>query len=755
MIIYQTRLLLFGLVASVAVAIPRARLAPLPTGPQSSVDLHKVQLISDIAIGPQSLPVTQIAPQDRKVEPRLPFLSNDLQKRDDTLLKFDLDVSRAEAKEYSTFIEDFRTAIKNENPTVAGHIPVLPSGDKSCFEVKLYSANGPIVTLRLQKNNLYLVGYGVEMGNSETWFRFQNEAGKGLGDTDLRFTGDYPQLEKYGADINRNGQEYYRTSKLLTQADLQNAVMELSKGSLKDKSKLARSLLVIIEMVPESIRCKAVTKYIENVWDGYEMSNRIIKMRNQVADLETNWDSISAAVTDPTRDRKSLIAKFGAGFNPEKVLGVAKSQDSFYKAGIGRDSKNKGNCKRGMGSCIARKQSKQEQAQATEEHVQSTVKQAQSNSNSKSNNNQADAFSKTGTMYRGEGTRVKVSGLNNICKRRGGIGVGSGHSSGHGSAGHGAGHSAGHVGGGRRVQGKANTVSQRFKDQRFRDHFMCNGIPEIGDHQLEEGAETIVDNLKPKTGQEGSTGNATTTFVATTNSQGTNTSLSLSGQWTIDFFICFLRPEDFAFRDQVFFSGKRTMREASGQLVICDKSIRSNCYYPTALQGWTPKVAIRVNRDTTGGQNTTLETGSEDTINIHSNELATIVRPETFVEKLEQDKSAFRLESGQLVICNNKGKNCSAAHSDDAFIEEGVKSNLATVVPPESFVFGLEKGKVAFRQPSGQLVICNEQFQACFAPSVGDGRPSSGATEVVRPSSEATDRGHLSSEATEKERHSS
>ncbi|KYK57212.1 hypothetical protein DCS_04219 [Drechmeria coniospora] len=274
------------------------------------------------------------------------------------------------------------------------------------------------------------------------------------------------------------------------------------------------------------------------------------------------------------------------------------------------------------------------------------------------------------------------------------------------------------------------------------------GTSTIGTEVDTSTGATGVDTSTGATGVDTSTGatevdystNATEVGMSTDTTQVPSKQKSkLSSNGYINKFAVAVSPEDFEYRDEAFFTGKTAIRLPSGDLMICDKTTYANCYYPESTSGSSVRQILTrsttLSRDTVGGDNGAAETESQGAPDFGGIKLTTIVRPESFLHRLEEDVKAFRLESGQLVICDTDKKDCSSAGSDnasniattDSTASTGIEpraevgdndTRFATVVSPDSFVYGFEPGKVAYRRPSGQLVVCNEGYENCSASGV-------------------------------------
>lgn len=185
------------------------------------------------------------------------------------------------ADSYRSFIVRLRNKVKDVKRSHG--LPVLPLQETTptkFFEVVLTSGTKSL-SLRLRRDNLYLIAYGRGNGGNVQWNEFNDTGRLILGSNILPFGSNYQEL------VQRANQ---RRDKLqLGQAKLMGAVEELAKINPSDADQ-AKSLLVIIGMVCESVRLEAICDHI--VTHYYSDDNP----HPQIEQLENLWSGLSAAL---------------------------------------------------------------------------------------------------------------------------------------------------------------------------------------------------------------------------------------------------------------------------------------------------------------------------------------------------------------------------------------------------------------------------------------------------------------------------
>ncbi|OAA50748.1 Ribosome-inactivating protein [Beauveria brongniartii RCEF 3172] len=194
--------------------------------------------------------------------------------------KLKVDPSTKEA--YKNFIERIRRRV--QDPDISSHgRPVLPPQQMpptSWFDIIL-ETESQAVRLRIRSDNLYLDGYRAE--NSAQWFEFDN-GGNNLHlipeSRHLGFDGGYNSLQTAaGRD---------RSETALGQQQLTTAVNQLATTT--DRRERARSLLVIIQMICESIRFTYIS---DTIASGYSAG---VTPNEQFMALENGWGDVSEAL---------------------------------------------------------------------------------------------------------------------------------------------------------------------------------------------------------------------------------------------------------------------------------------------------------------------------------------------------------------------------------------------------------------------------------------------------------------------------
>lgn len=190
---------------------------------------------------------------------------------------------------YISFIENLRrsTADPDPGPSTSSHahgIPVLRPQENPptrFFDVVLNTGDRS-VTFRIQSDNLYLIGYQVAAGQ---WYEFSNGKKKKLiqGSEFLPYDGSYIELER-GAKAEEG-----RKKIPLGQQQLITAVRDIARSTTPNAD-VARALIIIIQMISESVRFRTISDAIvENYYLGFSPPDRILA-------LENGWRALSIAV---------------------------------------------------------------------------------------------------------------------------------------------------------------------------------------------------------------------------------------------------------------------------------------------------------------------------------------------------------------------------------------------------------------------------------------------------------------------------
>jgi hypothetical protein len=188
---------------------------------------------------------------------------------------------RDSAYEYKNFIARLRILARDPN-TLSHQLPVLLAQQNPptrFFDVVLRTERRS-VRLRIRRDNLYLDGYRDEDGDQ--WYEFNNGRNEHLiaGSTFLGFTGTYTDMQTVA------GQR--REEINLGQQQLNTAVNDLIGST--DRVDRARALIVIIQMICESIRFTYIINEIAVNYIGRFLPNQ------RIVALENGWGSLSGAV---------------------------------------------------------------------------------------------------------------------------------------------------------------------------------------------------------------------------------------------------------------------------------------------------------------------------------------------------------------------------------------------------------------------------------------------------------------------------
>ncbi|OTA84419.1 hypothetical protein M434DRAFT_172717 [Hypoxylon sp. CO27-5] len=200
----------------------------------------------------------------------------------DFTVEFDIDSS--DGADYTQFLQGLRDRVASGRSCY--YLPVLSrqsSIPNRWFDVIL-RAGGQTVTLRIRRDNLYLDGYR----RGPTWYEFQH-GGPSLipGATALRFDGSYTSLQRV-ADQRREAIP-------LGQRALANAVNALANPNTNDQAR-ARQLMVVIQMICESMRFQLINRHLANEWESN--SSPPLTLVN----LENAWGGLSEALIHAEQD---------------------------------------------------------------------------------------------------------------------------------------------------------------------------------------------------------------------------------------------------------------------------------------------------------------------------------------------------------------------------------------------------------------------------------------------------------------------
>ncbi|WOH04184.1 hypothetical protein DCAR_0623593 [Daucus carota subsp. sativus] len=189
-------------------------------------------------------------------------------------IKEEFNVEEASRRAYEALMDRLRSLLAGDR-TVRDR-PVLPSvaeipSDHPRFEVVM-GTNTNQVTFLFRRQDLYLEAY--QRGGSETWYEFREKNQKEhavKGSEFLPFSGSYSGthgLEENAANRDRSGRvmqgSFDRSRIPLGRYALRDAVNTLATSDAQNER--ARSLIVIIEMISESLRFEQIEIYILTNW---------------------------------------------------------------------------------------------------------------------------------------------------------------------------------------------------------------------------------------------------------------------------------------------------------------------------------------------------------------------------------------------------------------------------------------------------------------------------------------------------------
>lgn len=198
-------------------------------------------------------------------------------------------------EEYQSFITGLRTTFGNPGTFVRNR-PVLPrqsTTPTSWIDVVLRTGDVRL-RLRLRRDNLYLDGFRNEASGS-TWYEIGNDRNTHLiaGSTFTGFDGSYAALER-AAGIG----DQTRLATVLGQTQLQNSIQQLAAltNPSANRTQTASSLLVVVQMICESIRLQWISDYLTEHWTTSGNTPRTM------IDYETSWGTLSEALIHAEQD---------------------------------------------------------------------------------------------------------------------------------------------------------------------------------------------------------------------------------------------------------------------------------------------------------------------------------------------------------------------------------------------------------------------------------------------------------------------
>lgn len=212
-------------------------------------------------------------------------------------IKEEFNVEEASRRMYEAFIDGLRRLLAGN--TMVQNRPVLPSvadipSNHQRFEIVIRTTDNE-VTFLFRRRDLFLEAY--RSRDSSTWYEFQekNQTNHVVeGSQFLGFTGNYSGgrgLEVKGTKRDKNDKVIIsgaRSSIPLGQYALRNAVNTLATSDAYDER--ARSLIVVIQMISESLRFEDIQFFIVANWTTGAIPSDTLLI------LENNWGDFSNAL---------------------------------------------------------------------------------------------------------------------------------------------------------------------------------------------------------------------------------------------------------------------------------------------------------------------------------------------------------------------------------------------------------------------------------------------------------------------------
>lgn len=174
--------------------------------------------------------------------------------------------------------------------------------------------------LRIQRDNLYLLGYRDNDDDDGEWYEFKrnrNEPERHIipGSTFLGFEGSYTAMQTAA----KRRREFIRLGQLQLVAAVDNLL------GANTTSSIARALIVIIQMVCESVRFAFISNAIAK---NYTTNAGLHPISDQIIALEESWDVVSSAILRHERDPGSVQLDLAA------PLGINNIAEAAHMIGI-------------------------------------------------------------------------------------------------------------------------------------------------------------------------------------------------------------------------------------------------------------------------------------------------------------------------------------------------------------------------------------------------------------------------------------
>jgi hypothetical protein len=196
---------------------------------------------------------------------------------------FDIDPknpnSSSASTQYEMFIARLRNFVRDPDIELHSSLPTLlpqQKDDKTppCFDLVLMTEHYSI-TLRIRRDNIYMLGYKVTNGSK--WYEFANKECYHFipESTFLEFGDSYMALQ--------NAAKRDRSEIKLGRAQLRTAVNELAKSKANSVDQ-ASNLLIIVQIICESLRFKYISRYIQQCYttwgEGMVPDDKMLELEN-------------------------------------------------------------------------------------------------------------------------------------------------------------------------------------------------------------------------------------------------------------------------------------------------------------------------------------------------------------------------------------------------------------------------------------------------------------------------------------------
>ncbi|RYP43057.1 hypothetical protein DL770_011851 [Monosporascus sp. CRB-9-2] len=196
---------------------------------------------------------------------------------------------------YQSFISGLRQLFGNPGSFIRNR-PVLPpqaAVPTTWIDVVLRTGSSRL-RLRIRRDNLYLDGFRNDEEGSQ-WFEIGIENRQNLipGARFIGFDGSYGALER-AAGVG----DQTRLAVALGQTPLANAVRQLAdtRDPSTNRTGTAYSLLVVIQMICESVRLQWISDYLTEHWTSS------LNTPTRMIDYETSWGTLSEALIHAEQD---------------------------------------------------------------------------------------------------------------------------------------------------------------------------------------------------------------------------------------------------------------------------------------------------------------------------------------------------------------------------------------------------------------------------------------------------------------------